>query len=226
MKMKTNLYILIILPFLLFSCEAIPEASFFVDNTEPVVGEEVYFTNDSYNAKRYEWDFGDNTYSEEEHPVHVFTASGTFIVTLTAYSKTGLSNQAMMEIEVLIPTLLEVEVLEYYDKYPVGNASVILYPTLSDWDNETNSISEGFTDGTGKVVFSDLDNFVYYVDVWEADHNNYTLRDEDVGFIRTDQIRPHEINRFIAYVDFVSGGKGDGTRDRTLKIKRLERKSQ
>jgi hypothetical protein len=132
----------------------------------------------------------------------------------------------MMEIEVLIPTLLEVEVLEYYDKYPVGNASVILYPTLSDWDNETNSISEGFTDGTGKVVFSDLDNFVYYVDVWEADHNNYTLRDEDVGFIRTDQIRPHEINRFIAYVDFVSGGKGDGTRDRTLKIKRLERKSQ
>ena len=224
--MKNTYYILIILPLILFSCELKPEASFYVDNAEPVVGQEVFFTNDSYNAKRYEWDFGDNTFSEAENPVHVYTGSGTYIVTLTAFSKTGLSDQAMMEIEVLIPTLLEVEVLEYYDKYPVGNASVILYPTLSDWDNETNSITEGFTSGTGKVVFSGLDNFVYYVDVWEADHNNYTLRDEDVGFIRTDQIRPHEINRFVAYVDYVSGGKTDATRDRTLKIKRLERKSQ
>jgi PKD repeat protein len=224
--MKNTLYLLILLPVFLVSCEAVPEASFYVDNSEPVVGQEIYFTNDSYNAKRFEWDFGDNTFSEEPDPVHVYTGSGTYIVTLTAYSKTGLSDQAMMEIEVLIPTLLEVEVLEYYDHYPVGNASVILYPTLSDWDNETNSITEGFTDGTGKVVFSHLDNFVYYVDVWEADHNNYTLRDEDVGFIRTDQIRPHEINRFVAYVDFVSGAKGTGVRDRTLKIKRLDRKAQ
>ena len=224
--MKNTFYLLILLPLFLISCEAVPDAAFYVDNIEPIVGEEVHFTNDSYNAERFEWDFGDNTFSEDSDPVHIYTGSGRYMVTLTAFSKTGLSDQAILEIEVLIPTLLEVEVLEYYDHYPVGNASVLLYPTLSDWDNETNRITEGLTDGTGKVVFSHLDNFVYYVDVWEADHNNYTLRDEDVGFIRTGQIRPHEINRFVAYVDYVTGGKGDTIRDRTLKIKKLERKAR
>ena len=37
----------------------------------------------------------------------------------------------------------------------------------------------------GKTVFADLKNIVYYVDVWEENHDNYTLKDEDVGFIRT-----------------------------------------
>ena len=62
-------------------------------------------------------------------------------------------------------------------------------------------------------LFSGLDNFVHYVDVWEKRHNNYALRDEDVGFIRTPEIMPNRINRFIAYVDFVEGTKGEGEGD-------------
>jgi hypothetical protein len=124
----------------------------------------------------------------------------------------------------MIPTLLEVEVVEYYHEYPVKNASVIVYPTLADWDAESNMITEGYTDATGKVVFSDLGKYVYYLDVWEAHHNNYTLRDEDVGFIRTNEIIPHQINRFVAYVDYVSSGKGVNKRDRTLVIRSVGRK--
>ena len=203
----------------------IPDANFYVDNVEPDVGEEVFFTNDSYNADRFEWDFGDDTYSNKPNPVHVYTGSGSYQVVLTAFSRAGLSDKAYQTIDVQIPTLLEVEVLEYYDKYPVENASVILYPTLADWDAEKNMVTEGFTNATGKVVFSGLGNFVYFLDVWEAHHNNYALRDEDISFIRTNQILPHQINRFIAYVDYVAGGKGDGKRDRTVRIKSLERKA-
>ena len=87
-----------------------------------------------------------------------------------------------------VPTLLEVEVLEYLDLYPVENASVILYPTLADWDNETNYIAEGFTDADGIVVFSDLEYMLSIPDIWEAHHNNFTLRDDNREFIRTPRL--------------------------------------
>jgi hypothetical protein len=141
------------------------------------------------------------------------------------WSESGLTDEASLILDVKIPTLLEIEVLEYYEEYPVEGASVIIYPTLTDWENETNNVNEGFTDVDGKVVFSDLDNLVYYLDVWEETHDNYALKDEDIGFIQTSEIIPNKINRFIAYVDIVDHGKGEGRRDRTIVIKKLERKS-
>jgi hypothetical protein len=65
------------------------------------------------------------------------------------------------------------------------------------------------------VIFTDLGPYVYYVDVWQATHNNYTLRNEDVGFIRTDQLLKNELNQFIAWVDY-TGTKGTAARDRKL----------
>jgi PKD repeat protein len=222
--MKRIIYLTLILPIFLFSCEKVPEAHFYVDQVEPEVGDEVVFTNSSHNAVRFEWDFGDGITSNAVDPVHIYTGSGSYQVTLTAISKSDLSDKAYQTIDVMIPTLLEVEVVEYYDEYPVENASVIVYPTLSDWDAESNMITEGYTDAIGKVVFSGLGKYVYYLDVWEAHHNNYILRKEDVGFIRTNEIIPHEINRFVAYVDYVSSGKGNNKRDRTLVIKSIGRK--
>ncbi len=223
--MKKIIFLTVILPFIIYSCEMSPRAYFSASPGDPVVGEEVWFTNESDNAESFEWDFGDGYISNEVNPAHSFKASGTFTVVLKVWSHNGMSDEASLTINVLIPTLLEVEVLEYYEQYPVGGASVILYPTLSDWEKETNSVIEGFTESDGKVVFADLDKFVYYADVWEATHDNYALKDEDVGFIRTPEIVPHKINRFIAYVDYVDHGKGETRRDRTMVIKKLERKA-
>lgn len=50
----------------------------------------VKFTNlSSEKAIRYEWDFGDNTHSEEVSPMHVYAQSGMYTVRLTAYGETG-----------------------------------------------------------------------------------------------------------------------------------------
>ncbi len=49
----------------------------------------VTFTNMSLNATSYLWDFGDGTTSTETHPIHVFTATGTYTVTLAAYGPCG-----------------------------------------------------------------------------------------------------------------------------------------
>lgn len=41
------------------------------------------FTNESYNAATFEWDFGDGTTSTEENPTHIYTEEGTYTVTLS-----------------------------------------------------------------------------------------------------------------------------------------------
>jgi len=222
--MNKFIYILIILPVILASCESRPEAFFFVDKDEAFVGEDIYFTNDSYNAVEYEWDFGDGTYSDAVDASHSYNASGEFEVELTAWNRNGHSDKAYQIITVVSPTILEIEVLEWVDEYPVPNANVRLYPTLADWDDETNMQSEGFTGMNGKVVFFHLGSYVYYVDVWETNHNNFDLRGFDNDYyLRVPQLVPNEVNTFIAYVDYV-GAKGGDERDRSMVIRKIERK--
>ncbi len=223
--MKKIIYLTLVLPVLLFSCKSTPSAHFYTDTTDPEVGQTVVFYNDSQDARDFEWDFGDGYTSNERTPEHVFTSSGPVTVTLTAISKSGVSDEASLDLNITVPTLLEIEVREYYQEYLVPDASVYLYPTLSDWDAQTNLMASGFTNENGVVVFSNLDPYVYYVDVWETTHDNYSLRDEDVGFIRTPEILPHQINSFIAWVDVADHGKGLARGTRPLVIKKLERKA-
>jgi hypothetical protein len=220
--MKRLTLILLVLPLILTSCRIEPVAGFFTSEVNVEVGDEVYFTNNSLDARYFEWDFGDGTSSTDVNPIHVYLASGTYTVTLSAISKRNHIDRAYQDITVLFPTTLEIEVLEYYDEYPVENASVILYPTYDDWLAETNMIIEGFTNTNGIVIFSRMDPAIYYVDVWEQNHNNYTLADDDIDWIRIPQLEPNEINSFVAWVDYVSSKSGE--RNRQLKIKKLERK--
>jgi hypothetical protein len=223
--MKRIFYLILVLPVILISCQKTPVAHFSTDTVEPEVGHDVLFNNDSQNASRFEWDFGDGYISNARNPTHVFNATGSYDVTLTATSKNGHDDQASLTLNVVIPTLLEIEVREYYSLDVIPDASVILYPSLSDWDAQTNLVLEGFTDANGKAVFSNLDPYVYYVDVWEATHDNYSLRDEDVAFVRTPEVLPHQINRFVAWVDVAVHTKGVAAGTRQLILKKLEKRS-
>jgi len=216
-----------VLPLLLFSCEKTPVASFSTDTDQPEVGQAVTFNNNSQNSDRYEWDFGDGYGSNESNPVHTFTATGSVEVILEAKSREGLSDKASLTLNVRIPTLLEIEVREYYSEDPIPNASIVLYSSITDWDlgDTKKMVVEGFTDADGVAVFSNLDPFVYYVDVYEKTHDNYALRNEDIGFIRTPEILPHKINRFIAWVDVADHTKGTARGAREMVIKKLERKA-
>jgi PKD repeat protein len=227
--MKKIYNLALVISVILFSCERTPEAYFSVDNIEPEVGQEVFFNNESLNADSFEWDFGDGFISNDPNPVHIYTATGTYEVVLTAVSANGQSDQASITINVMIPTLLEIEVLEYYDEYTLANARVRLFPTLPDWEAKTNIDAEGYTDKDGVVVFSHLGPYVYYVDVWETHHDNYTLKNEPDGvslYIRTNEIVPHKINRFTAWVDYYENhGKGSAAGKGEILIKKTERRA-
>ncbi len=223
--MKKIFYFILIIPFFLLSCEKTPTAVFHTDTLEPEVGYDVTFYNDSHDANRFEWDFGDGYVSNEVNPRHSFNATGSYEVKLTAISKSNVEDRASLILNVVIPTLLEIQVLEYFDEYAVPDASIILYPTLDDWDAQTNAVIEGFTDQYGIAVFAGLDNADHYVDVWEQNHDNYTLRAEDPEFIHIVGVIPHQINRFTAWVDYIPHGKGTQKGVRPMVIRKFERKA-
>jgi hypothetical protein len=223
--MKKIFYLTIILPLILISCEKSPVAVFHTDTLEPEVGYAVTFYNDSHDANRFEWDFGDGYVSDEVNPRHSFNSTGVYEVKLKAISKSNLEDNASLTLNVVIPTLLEIQVLEYYNEYPVADASIILYPTLADWDAQTNPVIEGFTDQYGIAVFAGLANVDHYVDVYEQNHDNYTLRADDPEFIHITGVIPHQINRFTAWVDFVPHGKGELSGTRSPVLRKLGRRA-
>jgi PKD repeat protein len=228
--MKRLTYLFLSITFVMFSCQKTPnppKASFSVDITNPEVGQTVYFNNNSSNGDKYEWDFGDGSGSSDINPTHIFTATGGYDVSLTVTSRNGITDKSSLTLNVMVPTLLEIEVREWT---PDGNgavvpdASIILYPTLPDWKDQTNKVMEAFTDADGIAVFSNLDPFVYYLDVWEATHDNYQLASEDVGFIRTPEVLAHKITGFVAYVDVVDHSTGL-SRNREMVVRKIGRKA-
>ncbi len=50
---------------------------------------EITFANQSVNASRYEWDFGDNTYDTDASPVHTYAQGGVYEVILRAIHANG-----------------------------------------------------------------------------------------------------------------------------------------
>lgn len=81
----------------------LPEASFASANDDPCIGS-VAFTNTSANSSSWSWDFGDGNTSSDQHPVHVYGASGTYTVTLISSNAVG-SDTATAQVTVTIPTI-------------------------------------------------------------------------------------------------------------------------
>ncbi len=184
-------------------CEKEPYADFYASETLVEIDEIINFTNHSMHAGYFEWDFGDGTISTRINPSHHYSFEGIYTVSLTAFRDDRIYDRAYMTIEVLMPTMLEVTVLEYFDEYPVSDASVLLYSSLYDWEQQTNDIVEGFTDVNGIVTFTGMDPVSYWIDVWHENYNNYKLAEEDEYWIKTLPLLKNRLNTFIAYVDEV-----------------------
>ncbi|MBA7519332.1 hypothetical protein ES705_11410 [subsurface metagenome] len=220
--MKRIFILLGILTVFLIGCEVRPYADFIVDYRFVQPNEMVRFTNLSDRATSYHWDFGDGTITSIPSPTHVYTSEGIYTVTLTAFSRDGNRDVATMTIEVYY-TELEVTVAKWNSRevieYIVPDASVRLYPTLADWDFETNMVVEGYTNSNGVVTFIGLRAQRYYVDVWHDFYDNYALRDWDPSYITTHQLVPYQFNTFLAWADYYPPAYKRGRENKTVSAK-------
>lgn len=82
---------------------ALPVANFDL-SLEQCQDANIDLTNTSTGADDYEWDFNDDT-STQENPTYAYTIPGTYTVELTANNSTGCTNTTSLEIDVLsLPT--------------------------------------------------------------------------------------------------------------------------
>ncbi len=94
MKKNDNFVILGIFLLLSASCTKGPKpmAVFTFDRNESLARDTVRFTNISTDATVYLWDFGDDSVSTIENPIHAYQQPGTYAIKLTANGQGGESS--------------------------------------------------------------------------------------------------------------------------------------
>ncbi|MFH2089744.1 MAG: PKD domain-containing protein [Pseudomonadota bacterium] len=70
-----------------------PHADFIAEPRLGAIPLEVSFTCLAHNASTWSWDFGDGTYSTEQHPTHCYTDTGSYTVTLAAGNSCGINQE-------------------------------------------------------------------------------------------------------------------------------------
>jgi hypothetical protein len=118
-------------------------------------GNVVTFSNSSSNATSYSWDFGDQTNSSAQNPVHAFAGNGSYNVVLTATN--GNCSDTTHLTVVLSVGLQELETI----------GQVVLYPNPAQNEvnvgvylNELAEVSITIYDITGKLVSQGYSGFL------------------------------------------------------------------
>jgi hypothetical protein len=70
------------------------------DTTNP---KRIVFQNTSLFSNGYSWDFGDGSGSTETSPSHIYAASGTYTVRLTALGITGEADKSIKTVDIVVP---------------------------------------------------------------------------------------------------------------------------
>lgn len=222
--MKTRIIYIAALIFSLgfSSCEKGPLAGFRASSSVVETDEIIDFTNTSLRANSFDWDFGDGYYSSIIDPSHSYSDPGVYEVSLKAFSG-DMMDIVFLTIEVLQATSLEITVKEYYSEDIIPRCEIRIFRSLNDWNNDINGEYVGLTGNNGKLFIEGLDPIRYYIDAYNEEYNNYSLAEEDTGFIETDDLEPNVVNYFIAWVDYDPGIIGKSER-KNLRIKKFERK--
>lgn len=87
----------------------------------------VHFKNLSANGVSYRWDFGDQTFSTEKNPSHVFSLPGSYIVRLTVKNIAGQSTYNGLVTTYQNPTA----VFNLYPDEIVNNSQVVVFTNYS-----------------------------------------------------------------------------------------------
>lgn len=95
------------------------------DYSSLIVGAEVTFTNKSWKAQSFIWDFGDGIQSIEENPTHTYLSNNTYAVSLTAESE---CNNSVLTGSELINSIGLLELNE--DDYQLKNYGNGIYEVI------------------------------------------------------------------------------------------------
>ena len=125
--------------------------------TFSILNLEVSFTNHSYNTDSYFWDFGDGLTSTIVNPVHVYSAPGNYVVSLTA-TNFGCGNSISADTLDLIATAIT-------EKNPAFSFSVYPNPShgifnLDIYNPNSSELKISILNSIGQIIYSEELNAV------------------------------------------------------------------
>lgn len=151
------------------------------DFTAGFQGLEVTFTNTSSTGEFYSWDFGDEVFSDEENPSHIYEVEGDYTVSLIT-STANCADTIVKNVSVFIDNLVDVPFVHKLFPNPSNGKFVIEYTRTSQ--PEAISIvgitgeSYDFTmqvQGDAIMIDTDLASGVYYIS-YEVASRRYSKR--------------------------------------------------
>ena len=171
----------------------IPVAAFSFGPNPPQENTATQFTNQSIGAITYVWHFGDGDSSTEVSPKHLFIATGTYNVCLTATNAAGCSDDTCMQVSAIIKPLLDVPSAFTPGKFGVNSVVSVkgfgikemqwnIYNRWGQKVFESTNPSNGW-DGYYKGKLQPMDVYTYTLDVIFSDGTK-TRKAGDITLIR------------------------------------------
>ncbi len=135
-----------------------PIAAFSVNQAIAVPGEVLAFSNNSTGGTQYVWSFGDGSGSQLQNPVHAYTDSGRYQISLIAISPFACTDTANLFIRVIVP-VYDIAVL---DIQPViENGFIKLTVQLANFGSmPLDSVMLKIDAGNGKQIIEAL-NYIF-----------------------------------------------------------------
>jgi gliding motility-associated-like protein len=152
-----------------------PTAAFAYTPIIPETNVPTNFHNQSQNAVRYQWSFGDGGTSTETDPVHSYNRTGSYQVCLTAYNQQGCSDKVCRTVSADIAPLADVPTgfspngdgsndILYVRGYSIQTLDFKVFNRWGEMVFETQDQSVGW-DGTYKGKPQEMDAFAFTLQV-------------------------------------------------------------
>lgn len=162
-------------------------ANFSTDTTQGCNPLTVSFQNASINAVAYHWNFGDGDTSSQTNPVHTYTQSGTYTVSLTSIDSNScnISNTITIDIHIL-PLDSAVSAFVTTDTSVCTNSSV----SFSNQSSNASVWEWNFGDGNTSTEFNPVHTYntpgIYTVKLIAKDTSACSVPDtlETLNYIR------------------------------------------
>ncbi len=164
----------------------VPTAAFIYAPITPEPNIPSSFTNQSVNATRYLWDFGDNSTSVETHPVHQYNKTGNYTVCLNAYNSSNCPAQVCKTVRTEVLPLVGLPTgfspngdgkndILYVRGAAISKLDLKIFNRWGQLVFETRSQDIGW-DGTFNGEPQPVEAYAYVLEVWFIDETYKQLQ--------------------------------------------------
>lgn len=116
-------------------------------------GATYYFTNQSFNAESYLWDFGDGTTSILENPSHTYEESGQYVVSHSAYN-TCFSDISLDTLNVIVSEVQQIFTKNQISLFQYPDSKIFDVSFECDKSNQTMKVE--VLDNKGMIIIKDF----------------------------------------------------------------------